>query len=322
MDCGARGRRLLTEGGPSFAVSVITPARNAEVWLRETARALAAASGEAVDWIVVDDASVDGTAAVALRAGARLLPGLSKGPSVARNTGILASTTEFVLFLDADDLYLEGAIDTLLDAARNSPEGDVYYCGRTDVDAGSHIVGAINPRPLGDCPFHSLLTANSIPTNGGLVRRSALARSGIFDPEISRCEDWALWLRLAATGAVFVRVEGALAVYRDTPGSLSKTWRPMWFGCKSALRVAGPPGHKLCWRCMVNRRKGRRDCGKYLYYRAIRQYLAFPVSGGLRAFIGRSYEVIRVCPPILPLVLGDLVRAAWRRARQRGGVKP
>jgi GT2 family glycosyltransferase len=87
--------------------------------------------------VVVDNASSDGTAA-ALRdrwPDVRLIePGRNVGFAAANNLGIRASAGEFVLLLNSDTLVRAGAIDTLFDQMRRSPE--VAAAGPRIVDAG------------------------------------------------------------------------------------------------------------------------------------------------------------------------------------------
>src|SRR5438067_12612865 len=71
------------------AVSVIIPARDAAATLGECLDALAAEGvpGPAVELIVVDDGSVDGTARMAARPGFQVLASGGRGPAAARNQG-------------------------------------------------------------------------------------------------------------------------------------------------------------------------------------------------------------------------------------------
>src|SRR5205823_6261151 len=54
--------------------------------------------------IVVDNASTDRTAAIARSAGAKVVPEPQRNVARARNTGVAASTGEWLVFIDADTL--------------------------------------------------------------------------------------------------------------------------------------------------------------------------------------------------------------------------
>src|SRR3954453_3114510 len=90
-------------------VSVIVPARDAEATLGETLASLRAQALADLEAIVVDDASADGTRALAEAAAARdrrfrllALPA-NLGTAGARNAGLREARGRWVLFLDADD---------------------------------------------------------------------------------------------------------------------------------------------------------------------------------------------------------------------------
>src|SRR5690242_20704176 len=102
-------------------VSLIIPTFNRPHLLpRAVASALRA--GSDVEVIVVDDASQDDTASVCrkLRNIEYVRLERNQGVAGARNAGLLASTSEYVAFLDDDDLRLPGSLDhqlALLEAA-------------------------------------------------------------------------------------------------------------------------------------------------------------------------------------------------------------
>jgi hypothetical protein len=78
---------------------------------------LLASIGAGADVVVVDDASRDpaAVAAVAARHGARVLPlAANVGPAGARNAGLAAVTTPFVVFVDSDIVLEPGTVPTLL----------------------------------------------------------------------------------------------------------------------------------------------------------------------------------------------------------------
>src|SRR5262245_19330373 len=103
--------------------SIIIPTHNRPQQLPRAVES-ARTSGSEVEIIVVDDASQDETASVC-----RGLEGIkyvrldrNQGVAGARNVGILASSTEFIAFLDDDDLRLPGSLDAQMELLRAHPE--------------------------------------------------------------------------------------------------------------------------------------------------------------------------------------------------------
>lgn len=106
------------------SVAVVIPARNEGRTIRQLVEAVVAQRPPALDLevIVVDNASVDNTAARAREAGARVLPLPLRGgrgnPAAARNLAARSSTADILIFLDADCMPDPGWLAALLRAHR------------------------------------------------------------------------------------------------------------------------------------------------------------------------------------------------------------
>jgi glycosyltransferase involved in cell wall biosynthesis len=115
----------------SHSVSVVIPAHNAERTLGSVLSALAEQDPAPDEVIVVDDASTDGTAAIAERHGARVLrnerPLYAGG---ARNVGWDAARGDVVVFLDSDAVPAPGWGAGLARALDEFP-GAIVGCART-----------------------------------------------------------------------------------------------------------------------------------------------------------------------------------------------
>lgn len=97
-------------------VSVIMPAYNSELYIRESIDSVLAQSFTDFELIVVDDGSTDATAKIVQRVTdqrVRLIRQPNQGVSVARNTGLEAARGQFITFLDSDDLYYPDFLKTL-----------------------------------------------------------------------------------------------------------------------------------------------------------------------------------------------------------------
>jgi glycosyltransferase involved in cell wall biosynthesis len=172
--------------------------------------------------ILVDDGSTDGGAA-AVRSLAALHPNVqalalprNSGASNARNAGTAACGAEWVAFLDSDDCWLPGAAAALLARAA---AGDV------DVVVGhfSRVVdGEVWPDVEcgwdGGCIREGLRSGGVVGPSWSLVRREIVYRAGGFDPTFRNCNDWDFFVRAAATGARFARIDALVAHYRTVAG--------------------------------------------------------------------------------------------------------
>jgi glycosyltransferase involved in cell wall biosynthesis len=100
-------------------LSFIIPAHNEERLLGATLASIHAAArptGLAYEIVVADDASTDGTVAVAERGGARVVPVSHRKISATRNSGARAARGDRLIFVDADTQVDEGVVRAALAA--------------------------------------------------------------------------------------------------------------------------------------------------------------------------------------------------------------
>lgn len=178
---------------------------------------------------VVDDGSVDDTAAVVSGvsdARLRLLHAAGIGVAGARNLGAAASgPAGALLFLDGDDWLAPDALRRLaagLDAAPSAvaAHGPFAY---VDVTARPDRPGALDRRrAAGRSDLLPQLMLGNLFANGGhvLVRTTSWAAAGPFRADLRFAEDWEFWLRLALQGP-FAGIGGAPMLFvRRRAGSL------------------------------------------------------------------------------------------------------
>ena len=220
--------------------TVVIPTFNRADLLRRAVSS-AQSAGSDVEVLVVDNASTDGTDEVC-----RTIPGIrylrlptNQGPSGARNAGIAATTTEFVSFLDDDDVLLPGSIDRQVAALRASPEagfsyGHVLLGNEQCVPTGGVFWskgeddGALPQLPSGDIFFH-LLGDNPIMMHTAVIRRRCLDSLPLFDPTVCRGEDWDFWVRLSENNRAIALNEpvGVVRMSRSTSRQLTADRRAM-----------------------------------------------------------------------------------------------
>ncbi len=203
-------------------VSVVIPCFRQAHLLPAALASVFAQTHPAVEAVVVNDGSDDDTDAVArgFLPRVRYVSQANAGLPAARNAGIEAAAGKYLLFLDADDLLHERAVEWLV-SATGGREDVLAVCGwRKFATDPSVPIDTDFVIPPGDA-FPRLIHANPAPPNAYLSSRALVNAVGGFERSLRSCEDWDLWLRLALAGAAFVAVPQVGAYYRQTPGSMS-----------------------------------------------------------------------------------------------------
>ena len=153
-----------------MTLSIVIPVYNTEAWLPRCLESVAAQGvpQEALEIVIVDDGSTDGSAAVAAEFAAghpntRVLTQPNGGLSAARNAGLAAAAGDYVWFVDSDDRVAPDSISAILDICRRlSP--DV-------VALGSARQSQAGVRPDGYYPAE---LAGSVLSGRELMRRGML----------------------------------------------------------------------------------------------------------------------------------------------------
>ncbi len=223
---------LVPVGDPTFSVAV--PAFNAAGTVAATLRSVLAQTRADFEVLVIDDGSTDATVDVVEPfledRRVRLVRQENRGLAGARNTALGLARGELVSLLDSDDLWLPRYLERMGETLQAHPRAAFAGCDAWLFDDARGQIRTMTargyqsaPERLPEDPEELLLRLleGNIVYGGATIRRSALERVGPFNATLRACEDFELWLRVAAHGLGGVRCPECLAVYRQRPGSLS-----------------------------------------------------------------------------------------------------
>jgi len=207
---------------PTPLVSVLTPSFNQAAWLPDNLGSVARQTYPAIEHIVMDGGSTDGTVELLKAAGdtVRWESEPDRGQAHAINKAFAASSGEIIGWINSDDAYF--AVDTIAEVVAfflAHPDIDVVYghCLQTTADGGAiQVLGA----PVFDREL--LLTVNCISQPATFIRRSALSEP-MLDESFHFALDYELWLRLLTTGHGFARIDAITAIDRHQPERKSST---------------------------------------------------------------------------------------------------
>lgn len=211
-------------------VSILMPCYNAELYIAEALESALAQSWPNLEVIVVDDGSMDQSVAVARRyapCGVSILRQMNARAAAARNAALAASSGEFVLFLDADDLIGREHVASLLAAIADEPrciamsQWDRFYTSPSDA-AFPIRRGYFNGTGV-DWLVQEWADARPMMQSGMfLIPREIISTLGGWDERLTLIDDFEFFARVIA-GCDGVRfAPGARLYYRSgLQGSLS-----------------------------------------------------------------------------------------------------
>ncbi len=188
------------------SVSVIIPCFNTGEYLAEAVASALDQDHPDVEVVVVDDGSTDRTPEVMRGLGGIVgIRQANQGVSSARNTGVARSRGEYVVFLDADDRLLPGAVRLgVEELERRSGCGFVYGYSRTIDRDGRVIESRANPPVVENAGYGVLLAGEGlVPPAVAMFRRSAVESVGGFDMSRRLTQDHDFYLRVAQRWPVF-----------------------------------------------------------------------------------------------------------------------
>ena len=207
-------------------ISIIIPAYNAEKYLANTIQSVI--NQTFTDWelIIINDGSTDGTLELINNfqdkdSRIKVFSYENAGVAHSRNRGIAKAKSEYIAFLDADDLWTPDKLAMQLKALQENSDAGVVYSWVDYIDeAGKFLYPGSHTTVNGDA--YPKLLINNFLENGSnpLVRREALEKIGNFDVSLPPAEDWDLYLRLAREYE-FVAIPKPQILYRLCTNSCS-----------------------------------------------------------------------------------------------------
>jgi len=205
---------------PSMKFSIITPSFRNSAWLKLCIASVADQQGVAVEHIVQDACSDDGTQDW-LPKDPRVQAFIEKDAGMydAVNRGYRRATGDILAYLNCDEQYLPGALATVRKYFEEHPETEVLLAGSIVTDGDGNYI----------CHRHSL-TPNRhhvwfrfpILTSAIFIRRSVIHKRGLyFDTQWRDLGDFHWVLHLMQQGVSFAVSDVFTSVFADTGDNMN-----------------------------------------------------------------------------------------------------
>ena len=209
-------------------VSVLMTMFNGARHLRASVESILAQTFGDFEFLIVDDGSRDDSAAIVESYGdarIRLVRNeRNKGQTPCLNQGLALARGAWVARQDADDLSLPRRLERQMERLRRDEKLVLLGCQAWLVDDGGKFTGLLDVALGPESIEWAGLWENPFIHTAAIFRREAVARLGGYDESFRICQDYDLWMRVAAEHAT-ANLSERLTVYRYAAQSLQHSGR-------------------------------------------------------------------------------------------------
>jgi len=208
-------------------VSVVIPVYNRCEPLSRALRSLQQQSFKDFEILVVDDHSTVNLRPYLEQFSVRYMKTVGKGVSAARNTGIHASSSEFIAFLDSDDEWLPLKLEKQMEYFSLNQQHSIVHTNEIWFREGKVVKQNSRQQKFGGRLFSRCTEQCLIAPSSTLIRRALLNQVGLFDESFPVCEDFDLWLRISATEEIGFLSEPLVIKHGGHEDQLSRQYHSM-----------------------------------------------------------------------------------------------
>ena len=206
-----------------ITLSVVIPTFNRRERIQRCLDSALAQTSPADQIIVIDDGSTDGTEEW-IRShypNIDLVVQTNQGVSAARNTGIRHASSDWIAFLDSDDIWMPNKIERQLAHLQTDPGTLICHTEEKWIYQGRAKTVSPAYRKKGGWIFEFCLPLCAISPSTSLIHKSVFDKVGVFDESLPACEDYDLWLRIASRYPVALVDEALIEKHGGHPDQLS-----------------------------------------------------------------------------------------------------
>lgn len=178
-------------------VSVITPAYNQGIFLRDTIESVLSQDYPHIELLVLNDGSTDNTEEILKEYTGRIKWETQKnmGQTPTINKGWQQTSGEIITWLNSDDTYLPGAVKAGVDYLLSHPDTGIVFADSLFTEADGTPLERTRPLPPFNYKNFVVGCENPISQPSSFIRRSVMQKAGELDPTFYYFMDWDFWLR-------------------------------------------------------------------------------------------------------------------------------
>jgi glycosyltransferase involved in cell wall biosynthesis len=243
----------------SIAVSVVIPVYNCEDYLAECLDTVIAQTFSAIEILVVNDASCDGSQQIIdefAKKDSRIISiefSENKGVSAARNAALERARGDYVVFLDGDDYWQDSAMLGELHKLARRNKADIVAFGFDCMDPTGKIFSINVPRARFVDMRRGADWVVSHTTWAHMVSRRLIADNHLsFDPALVMGEDALFNYAMYCNASRLVYSDKVYYRYRVNPGGATRSGKDahkmfctVWWFEKAIGVIVNSPAYKI-----------------------------------------------------------------------------
>ncbi len=209
-------------------VTVIMPSYNTEAFIAEAIESVREQTYKSWQLFIVDDGSTDESMVIlnnfANDPRIKVLQTANQGSSGARNLALEQTQTDYVAFLDSDDVWLPNKLEEHLHYMEKNPQVGLSFSGWRRIDEETKTFGlAYLPESRAYCAS-DFMQGQGIATTSLVVARTKLLRDlGGFSKNVKVVEDIELWYRVLGLKQTQIHgIAKILTHYRTRSGQITR----------------------------------------------------------------------------------------------------
>lgn len=188
-------------------ISVVIPLYNKEAIIKKSLESVLTQDYDDFEVVVVNDGSTDRSAEIVKSISdsrITLIEQKNGGPGKARNTGVKNAKGEWILFLDADDELLPGALKHFNALVLQYPDVDIFL-GRMQFDqSGTILTSAKYKEGLLSNATRAYVCGLLSQGSGSSVYKLSFVKEYPYNEQIRRFEDMECLLRMYKTAKIWL----------------------------------------------------------------------------------------------------------------------